>query len=103
MTPDTDFPPHLISHLTDRPPALRLSLAPHPSTSPLTGGTFPPVTDRTPPLGVPTNDPEQLPLGAFEGMPFLPDGDKGRGDEGDLTDADAAIAVREPPVCGEWS
>jgi Flp pilus assembly protein TadD len=61
------------------------------------------VTERTPPLGVPTNDPEQLPLGVFEGMPFLPVGDKTRGDEGESGDLDGAIAVREPPVCGEWS
>ncbi len=57
------------------------------------------MTDRTPPLGVPINDPEQLPLGGFEGTPFLPVGE--RIDEGDA--AEAAIAVREPPVCGEWS
>ena len=61
------------------------------------------MTERTPPLGIPTNDPEQLPLGVFEGMPFLPLGEKGRGDDADAGDADAAVAVREPPVCGEWS
>jgi Flp pilus assembly protein TadD len=56
------------------------------------------VTDRTPPLGIPIPDPEQLPLGAFEGMPLLPLGEKhGEGD------GDTALAVREPPVCGEWS
>jgi Flp pilus assembly protein TadD len=59
------------------------------------------VTERTPPLGIPANDPEQLPLGVFEGMPLVPVGEKGR--EGDESDADATIAVREPPVCGEWS
>ena len=61
------------------------------------------MTERTPPLGIPTNDPEQLPLGVFEGTPFLPVGDKARGDEGESGDPDAALAVREPPVCGEWS
>ncbi len=59
------------------------------------------MTERTPPLGIPANDPEQLPLGVFEGMPLVPVGEKGR--EGDEGDPDAIIAVREPPVCGEWS
>jgi Flp pilus assembly protein TadD len=59
------------------------------------------VTERTPPLGIPANDPEQLPLGVFEGMPLVPAGEKGR--EGSEGDADGIIAVREPPVCGEWS
>src|ERR1017187_1710632 len=64
---------------------------------------FPVMSERTPPLGTPANDPEQLPLGVFEGMPFLPVGEKGRGDEGGPGDGEAAVAVREPPVCGEWS
>jgi Flp pilus assembly protein TadD len=59
------------------------------------------MTERTPPLGIPTNDPEQLPLGDFEGMPFLPVGDKAR-DDGE-SDGEAATTIREPPVCGEWS
>jgi Flp pilus assembly protein TadD len=61
------------------------------------------MSERTPPFGSPTNDPEQLPLGVFEGTPFLPVGERGRGDDGDAGDQDAAVAVREPPVCGEWS
>ena len=59
------------------------------------------MTERTPPLGIPTNDPEQLPLGMFEGTPLVPE--RPRSDGGDEADADAAVAVREPPVCGEWS
>jgi Flp pilus assembly protein TadD len=58
------------------------------------------MADRTPPLGIPVNDPEQLPLGVFEGVPMIPVGEKA-GDEGES--GEAAIAVREPPVCGEWS
>jgi Flp pilus assembly protein TadD len=61
------------------------------------------MTDRTPPLGIPVNDPEQLPLGVFEGLPFVPVGERGRGDDGEAGDGEAALAVREPPVCGEWS
>ncbi len=60
------------------------------------------MTERTPPLGIPTNDPEQLPLGMFEGAPLLP-AEKARAGVGEEGEADAAIAVREPPVCGEWS
>ncbi len=56
------------------------------------------MTDRTPPLGMPTYDPEQLPLGAFEGVPIIP-GEGGRAEGGEDTPA----PVREPPVCGEWS
>lgn len=58
------------------------------------------MTDRTPPLGTPITDPEQLPLGVFEGTPFLP---VEKRDDGADHDGDAALAVREPPVCGEWS
>lgn len=58
------------------------------------------MADRTPPLGIPVNDPEQLPLGVFEGVPMLPVGET-PGAEGE--GGEAAIAVREPPVCGEWS
>ncbi|HEV8409030.1 MAG TPA: tetratricopeptide repeat protein, partial [Gemmatimonadaceae bacterium] len=61
------------------------------------------MPERTPPLGTPSNDPEQLGLGMFEGTPLIPAGEKPRGDDGDSADSDAAVAVREPPVCGEWS
>lgn len=57
------------------------------------------MTDRTPPFGIYANDPEQLGLGMFDGAPTPLGGEKGR--EGD-PDA-GALAVREPPVCGEWS
>ncbi len=42
-------------------------------------------------------DPEQLPLGMFEGVPLLPIETHGPDDEVVI------IPVREPPVCGEWS
>jgi tetratricopeptide (TPR) repeat protein len=57
------------------------------------------MTERTPPLGVPTNDPEQLPLGAFEGAPLLSPAETGR----EAAEGEAPVEVREPPVCGEWS
>src|SRR5579871_3876625 len=83
-------------------PCIGSTLAPpfcgRPPPSPLS--TFLIMVDRTPPLGIPTNDPEQLPLGVFEGVPMLPVGEKA-GEEGES--GETAIAVREPPVCGEWS
>ncbi len=42
-------------------------------------------------------DPEQLPLGMFEGAPLLPVETLGPDDEVVI------VPVREPPVCGEWS
>jgi Flp pilus assembly protein TadD len=42
-------------------------------------------------------DPEQLPLGMFEGVPLLPVETIGPDDEV------VVVPVREPPVCGEWS
>lgn len=42
-------------------------------------------------------DPEQLPLGMFEGVPMLPVETFGPDDEVVI------VPVREPPVCGEWS
>ena len=42
-------------------------------------------------------DPEQLPLGMFEGVPMLPVEISGADDEVVI------LPVREPPVCGEWS
>ena len=42
-------------------------------------------------------DPEQLPLGMFEGVPLLPLETIGPDDQVEV------VTVREPPVCGEWS
>lgn len=42
-------------------------------------------------------DPEQLPLGTFEGVPLVPVEIVGPDDE------IVVMPVREPPVCGEWS
>ncbi len=42
-------------------------------------------------------DPEQLPLGMFEGIPLVPVETYGPDDEIII------VPVREPPVCGEWS
>ncbi|MFI5310135.1 MAG: tetratricopeptide repeat protein [Gemmatimonadales bacterium] len=57
------------------------------------------MTDPTPSTGFPSNDPEQLPLGAFRGVPALP-ADEGASAAGET---DVLLVVREPPVCGEWS
>jgi len=51
--------------------------------------------DRPEPSSAP--DPEQLPLGMFEGIPLVPLETYGPDDELVI------IPVREPPVCGEWS
>ncbi len=51
--------------------------------------------DRPEPPSAP--DPEQLPLGMFEGVPLVPIETYGPDDEV------VVIPVREPPVCGEWS
>lgn len=42
-------------------------------------------------------DPEQLPLGMFEGVPLVPMEMHGPDDEV------VVVPVREPPTCGEWS
>jgi Flp pilus assembly protein TadD len=42
-------------------------------------------------------DPEQLPLGMFEGVPLVPMEMYGPDDEV------VVVPVREPPTCGEWS
>jgi Flp pilus assembly protein TadD len=57
------------------------------------------MTERTPSAEILANDPEQLPLGAFEGVPILPVAEPGR----EAVEGDAHAVVREPPVCGEWS
>lgn len=51
--------------------------------------------DRPEPSSAP--DPEQLPLGMFEGVPLVPVETFGPDDEVVI------VPVREPPVCGEWS
>jgi len=51
--------------------------------------------DRREPTSAP--DPEQLPLGMFEGVPLVPLETIGPDDE------IVIVPVREPPVCGEWS
>jgi Flp pilus assembly protein TadD len=66
----------------------------HPSTLCLR----PPLTDPfdRPEAGS-APDPEQLPLGMFEGIPLVPVETYGPDDE------IVIVPVREPPVCGEWS
>ena len=67
--------------------------------SPLTSLLSPlPLSDAydRPELGS-APDPEQLPLGMFEGVPLLPVETYGPDDEVVI------VSVREPPVCGEWS
>jgi tetratricopeptide (TPR) repeat protein len=53
------------------------------------------VSDHLDPPSAP--DPEQLPLGMFEGIPLVPVETIGPDDE------IVIVPVREPPVCGEWS
>ena len=50
-----------------------------------------------PPEAISAPDPEQLPLGRFEGVPLVPLETLGPDDE------IVVVPVREPPVCGEWS
>ena len=45
------------------------------------------------------SDPAQLPLGALDGVPTLPEDLSGLGGG----EGGGPVAVREPPVCGEWS
>ena len=49
------------------------------------------------PEAISAPDPEQLPLGMFEGVPLVPLETIGPDDE------IVVVPVREPPVCGEWS
>lgn len=56
---------------------------------------FPDLSFSNEPVSAP--DPEQLPLGMFEGVPLVPIETYGPDDELVI------IPVREPPVCGEWS
>ena len=58
------------------------------------------MSERTPPVGIAATDPAQLPLGDFEDATLVAPGGGGQPEhEGD----DAPAAIREPPVCGEWS
>ncbi|HEX7547032.1 MAG TPA: tetratricopeptide repeat protein [Gemmatimonadaceae bacterium] len=61
------------------------------------------MTEPTSPVGVPAEDPEQLTLGDFGSAFTPPVGEKGRGGDRDEGQGETAIAVREPPVCGEYS
>ena len=57
------------------------------------------MAEPTPKAGIRTADPEQLPLSSFEGVLLVPLGLQ----TAVVHAGDAAVAVREPPVCGEWS
>ena len=55
------------------------------------------MAEFTPRLGMASADPEQLPLGWPDHATNGPESARGDGD------GDGTIALREPPVCGEWS
>jgi Flp pilus assembly protein TadD len=55
--------------------------------------------ERTPPIGIPVPDPDQLTLGGLDPGVSVPPPSTAQSAE----EADGGIAVREPPVCGEWS
>jgi Tfp pilus assembly protein PilF len=57
------------------------------------------MPEFTPRLGIASVDPEQLPLGWTDHAANTSAPDAARGD----AEADSAVALREPPVCGEWS
>jgi Flp pilus assembly protein TadD len=63
------------------------------TTEPPTDVSSAPETRQPPSLP----DPEQLPLGMFEGIPLVPVEMHGPDDEV------VVVPVREPPTCGEWS
>jgi Flp pilus assembly protein TadD len=52
---------------------------------------------------VPAEDPEQLSLGDFGSARVSPSPQKGRADDRGEREDGGAVAVREPPVCGEYS
>jgi hypothetical protein len=56
--------------------------------------------DRTPVLGIVPADPDQLTLG---GLDAPAQSAPSQADTGADEEVDTALAVREPPVCGEWS
>lgn len=58
--------------------------------------------DRTPIAGIPIQDPDQLSLGGLEGG-VAPPGVPAAAEGPDAAPADSGVALREPPVCGEWS
>jgi Flp pilus assembly protein TadD len=61
------------------------------------------VTEPTSPVGVPAEDPEQLSLGDFGTAFVAPAPEHGRADHPGEGPDDGAVALREPPVCGEYS
>jgi Flp pilus assembly protein TadD len=56
--------------------------------------------DRTPVLGIAPADPDQLTLGGLDAPASAP---PPQAEGGVSEEGDAAVPVREPPVCGEWS
>jgi len=71
--------------------------APSPLTSPRSHLPFVLPNPFAPDEPPSAPDPEQLPLGMFEGVPLVPMETLGPDDE------IVIVPVREPPVCGEWS
>jgi len=59
------------------------------------------MNEFTPPAGLRSADINQLPLGDFDGAALPPTVELPI--SGDGSEGDQAIALREPPVCGEWS
>lgn len=61
------------------------------------------MTEPTSPAGVPAEDPEQLSLGDFGSGFVSPAPEKGHVDDRSEGQGETGVAVREPPVCGEYS
>ena len=59
------------------------------------------MNEFTPPAGLRSADINQLPLDVFDGAALPPAVELPIGSDG--SEGDQAIALREPPVCGEWS
>ena len=59
------------------------------------------MNEFTPPAGMRSVDINQLPLDVFDGAPLPPLVELPGSGEG--SDDEQVIALREPPVCGEWS
>ena len=59
------------------------------------------MNEFTPPLGIRSVDINQLPLDVFDGAALPPLVELTENDDGSA--GDLGIALREPPVCGEWS
>jgi Flp pilus assembly protein TadD len=66
-------------------------------------GLMPAPRDRTPAAGLLPQDPDQLTLGDFESAPTTPSQATAAVRDSSTATADGILAVREPPVCGEWS